>query len=322
MKALRIVLGIAAALVVLILLVTLGCFFLAFYAPRRKPKNTGEFDLPAGKIYKPHYGTMTAWMKEVRGLPHEEMTITSFDGLTLHGKYYEYAPGAPVELMVHGYRGTAERDLCGGIQRCFALGHSALLVDQRTSGKSGGRVITFGAKESRDCRAWVDYMIERFGPDVRIILTGISMGAATVLITAGKPLPKNVVGALADCGYTSGEEIIKKVIRQMKLPPSLMYPFVKLGARLFGRFDVDEASPIEAMKTCQIPVIFIHGEDDAFVPCEMSVRNYEACTAPKALLTVPGAGHGLSYVVDGDAYLNALREFWARQGQDVPEKTV
>ena len=246
---------------------------------------------------------------EIKAIPCKEISITSFDGLTLYGRYYECTPGAPIELMFHGYRGSAERDLCGGVQRCFALGRNALIVDQRTSGKSGGKVISFGINESRDCHSWVNFMISHFGPEVQIILTGISMGAATVMIAAGQPLPKNVIGALADCGYTSAKAIIKKVMRQIHLPADLLYPVVKLSAKLYGRFDLEEFSPIDSMKHCTVPIIFAHGEADDFVPCDMSRENYEACTAPKAILTVPGAGHGLSYPVDEDAYLNALRNF-------------
>lgn len=299
----------ATALLLLVLLLSLFCFFLAFYASRRETMDPEAYDIPPGKIYEPFREVMVGWMKEVRQLPHEEFSIQSFDGLTLYGKYYEYESGAPIELMFHGYRGNAERDLCGGVQRCFALKRSALIVDQRTSGKSQGRVISFGVNESRDCLDWVDFMVSHFGPDVRIILTGISMGASTVLIAAGQKLPPNVIGALADCGYTSAKDIIKKVIRQLHLPANFLYPFVKLGARLYGRFDLEAVSPIEAMKHCQVPVIFFHGEDDDFVPCDMSRANYEACTAEKRLVTVPGAGHGLGYPVDQASYLNVLWEF-------------
>ena len=298
------------ALAAIVMLTAYICFRMAFYATRKETNE--EFPLPEGDIYLPYRDQMIAWMKEVRQLPREDVTIRSFDGLTLRGKYYEYAPGAPIELMFPGYRGVAERDLCGGVQRCFSLGHSALIVDQRACGESDGNVITFGIRESRDCHSWIAFMLERFGKDVKIILTGISMGAATVLIAAGSELPKNVTGVLADCGFTSAREIIQKVIRQMGLPPKLAYPFVKLGAYLYGGFDLEATSPEEAAKTCSVPVIFFHGEDDDYVPCWMSTVNYQACRSPrKKLVTIPGAGHGLSYPVAPKEYLQALRDFWA-----------
>ena len=153
-------------------------------------------------------------------------------------------------------------------------------------------------------------MVEHFGPDVKIILTGISMGASTVLMASGHPLPRNVIGVLADCGYSSPKEIIKVVIGQMGLPVELSYPFVRLAARLYGGFDLEETSPAQMVKSSRVPVIFFHGEADAYVPCEMSRVNYEACASRKRLVTIPGAGHGLSYPVAPEVYRAALREFF------------
>ena len=236
----------------------------------------------------------------------EDVSIQSFDGLTLRGYFYEYAPGAPIELMMHGYRGEAERDLCGGVQRSFAMKRSVLLVDQRGCGRSDGHVITFGIHEHRDCLSWANYLAERF-QDVPIILTGISMGAATVMIAAGQNIPENVVGVIADCGYTSAKDIIQKVIKKdMHLPPVLAYHFVKLGAKIFGGFDLDSYSPIEAMPNCKVPVFFVHGEGDNFVPCEMSDACSKACAAEHVFHTVPGAGHGLAYLIDPEGYKEAV----------------
>ena len=303
-----IVCAVVGGVIALVLFAAWICFRLAFLAVRRAKSNAEEYSIPDGEIYEPFRETMVAWMKEVRAMPYEAMSVVSFDGLTLRGKYYEYAPGAPIELMFHGYRGSAERDLCGGVQRCFALKRNVLLVDQRSCGDSDGRVITFGIHERRDCLAWIECI--RFGDDAKIILTGISMGAATVLMAAAEPLPEMVIGVLADCGYTSARDIIQKVIKQMKLPAGLLYPFVKCGAKLYGGFDLEETSPLQAMRTCRVPVLFIHGENDDFVPCEMSVRNYETCTTRKQLFTVPGAGHGLSYLLQPQMYLAVLKDFF------------
>ncbi len=297
------------ALTALVLLVSYLCFRMAFYASRKEVRP--EFDIPEGEIYEPYREQMVQWMKEVRAMPQESFTIQSFDGLTLHGRYFEYAPDAPIELMFHGYRGNADRDLCGGVQRCFALGHSALIVDQRACGRSQGHVISFGVNEHRDCHSWLAFMQQRFGPEARIILCGISMGASTVMMAAGKPLPENVIGVLADCGFSSAEAIIKKVVRtDMKLPAGISYPFVRLGARIFGGFRLDENPAIEAVKGCKVPLILFHGEADDFVPCDMSRELYAACGAKKQLVTIPEAGHGLCYLVDPDEYLARLREFF------------
>ena len=305
-----IVLALGAGMVLAVLGICCYCFRVAFYAGPRSPEQPDRIETPEGAIYDPYRADMERWILEARAMPQEHFTVRSFDGLTLHGTFYEYAPGATVELMFHGYRGTAERDLSGGVQRCFRLGHSALIVDQRCSGRSEGQVITFGINEHKDCLRWVDFAVKHFGPDVRIILTGISMGAATVMMAAGEPLPKNVVGVLADCGYSSPKEIILEVLKQMKLPPKLCYPFVKLAARIYGHFDLEENAPVEAMKRAKVPVIFFHGEADDFVPCAMSRQCFAACASRKKLVTVPGAGHGLSYPMDVEGYLAAVRAFF------------
>ncbi len=300
---------IAAILAAIILAISYYCYRTAFWSAPRQAPDPDRIDVPTGDIYDVYHDDMVRWGFQVRDLPHEDVEIQSFDGLTLRGKYFEYAPGAPVELLLHGYRGSAERDMSGGVLRCRKLGRSALLVDHRASGQSDGNVITFGAHEHKDCLQWVDFLIKKLGPEVKIILTGISMGASTAMICAGTDLPKNVVGVLADCGFTSPRAIMQKVIKDMGLPPKLSYPFVKLGARLYGHFNLEEVSAIEAVKRAKIPIIFYHGESDDYVPCHMSRDCYEACASQKALVTIPGAGHGLCYPTDPALYLGTLQEF-------------
>lgn len=302
-------LGIAIFLIIATLVTSYVCFYRIFYSPR-KNKNKEEYPIPDGEIYEPFREIMVDWMKNANALPHKNVEIRSFDGLTLRGKFYEYEEGAPIELMFHGYKGDSYRDLSGGIARCFALKRSVLIVDHRGSGRSDGKVITFGINESKDCIRWIDFILENIDKNAKIILTGISMGAATVLIAASQPLPKNVVGVLADCGYTSAKAIIKKVITEMRLPANLLYPFVKLGARLFGNFNVDEISPIESMQRCRLPVIFFHGDTDDFVPCEMSKQNYDACVTEKKMVVIQGAGHGLCFPVAQEQYLEELKTFF------------
>jgi len=304
-----IVFGVLTGLLLVALAILYICFYRIFLSRRKSKKE--DFDLPKGKEYIPHHERMVNWIEDIRSMPHTKVSIVSFDDLTLYGKYYEYEKGAPIELMLHGYRGDSERDLCGGVARAFALGHSALIIDHRACGKSDGRVISFGINESRDVHRWIEYIIQNIDKDAKIILTGVSMGAATAMICAGEELPLNVIGVLADCGYTSAKDIIKKVMRDMKLPPTVFYPFAKLAARVLGKFDLEEKSPIEAMKKCRLPIIFIHGDVDDFVPHSMSVENYNACASEhKKLVTVKGAAHALCYVVDSENYVKELKAFF------------
>ncbi len=299
---------ILAGLLALVLATSLICFLRIFYNPRRE--KTPEYPLPAGEIYEPHHEQMIEWIKRAHSLPHTEVSIRSHDGLKLCGTYYEFEKGAPIDILFHGYHGCAKQDLSGGVFRCRALGHNVLIVDHRAAGKSEGHVITFGINESRDCVAWAHYVAREIDPNAKIFLGGISMGAATVLMASAMELPTNVVGTVADCGYTSARDIIKKVIRDMHLPADLLYPFVRIGARLFGRFDPDENSPIASMPNCRLPVIFFHGETDAFVPISMSRENYEACTASKHFVITPNAGHGLCFPVDPPTYVREIKAFF------------
>ena len=146
-------LGALGFLSVAVLLTAYICFYLVFYVPKRKRRMTREAidalyaaepDIPEGEIYEVYREDMVAWTYAIRAMNPKELSIVSRDGLTLRGRFYELTPDAPVEILFHGYRGHAERDLNGGVFRCAALGHSALLVDHRASGASDGKVITFG----------------------------------------------------------------------------------------------------------------------------------------------------------------------------------
>ena len=302
---------IAATAVALVLITAAVCFFKIFYSFRPKNEREEEYPIPEGEIYEVFRDDMIRWIDDARNLPSVKLFMTSRDGLSLCGTYYEKEKGAPIEILFHGYKGTALRDLSGGIYRCHRLGHNVLVVDHRASGKSEGRVITFGVKEALDCLDWIDLVIKQIDSNAKIIIGGVSMGAATVMTAAGEKLPENVVGVVADCGYTSTEAIVKKVMKDMKLPPDLLYPFARLGAILFGHFDPDKRSPIKAMQRCTLPIIFFHGDVDGYVPCYMSEQNFNACISQKKrLVIVKGADHGLCLPVDVDGYILELEEFF------------
>ena len=288
----------------------LVCFFMTYYSAARTPEGMEADRYPPGKVYEPYHPAMRRWGEEMDAMERIPMEVTTPDGLTLRGHLFVYTPDAPVEILFPGYRGFARRDLGGAVQRCFAVGHSALLVDQRAGGCSDGHVITFGVKESRDVPLWIEAVAARYGADHPVYLGGVSMGATTVLLAAGAGLPPQVKGVLADCGYSTAKDIIKKVIRDMRLPAPLLYPLVRLGAVLYGGFDPNRADATAAAARIQVPVIFFHGDTDDFVPCEMSVTNHAAATGKKQLVIIPGAGHGLCYPADPDGYVAAVKAFY------------
>lgn len=269
------------------------------------------FSMPDTEQYNVFRAQSEKMIRDTLSIPYEDVFITSFDGLRLHAKFYAASERkAPVQIMFHGYKSSAERDFCGGLREGIDGGFNVLLVDQRAHGESEGKYLTFGVNERFDCLSWASYAAERFGNDVKIYLYGISMGAATVLMASALPLPKSVSGIVADCGYTSPKDIIFSVLRDHHVPAAPVYAVARIGAKLFCGFDLDSASAPEALSHSRIPVLFIHGDDDRFVPCRMSRENFEASAAErKKLLIVPNAGHGLSYMLDRPAYLSALHEF-------------
>lgn len=306
---------IVLATVVIAVLITFG---IAYYGYREvfyyKDERTNEerWEIPKGEQYEKEADNMRSLIGNLALIPAEWVTITSFDGLKLAGRYYHVRDGAPVQIQLHGYHSDGIRDFCGGNMAARAMGMNTLVIDQRAHGRSEGHTVSFGICERRDCLSWIEYVVERFGDDQQIILAGLSMGAATVLMASELNLPENVKGIIADCPYSSQKEIICNVGKQMKLPMKLLYPFIKLGAQIFGHFNLSETSPLEAIRHAKVPILLIHGEDDRFVPCEMSRELYKSCSSDKILVTVPEAGHGISYILDKEKYTNAVKEFAAK----------
>lgn len=306
----RFLFGGAAALLAAPFAAAWGVYRYAFY---HLPKSHADPErVHSGTQYLPYRERMLTLIRDVVSRPYEPVRITSRDNLILFGRYYHQADGAPLEIMFHGYHGTGARDFCGGFHLAWEAGHNVLLVDQRAHGESEGKVITFGIREREDCVDWCRYAVRRFGSEVKIWLAGVSMGASTVLMASELPLPPQVQGIMADCPYDSPAEIVKKVARDFRVPLSVLYPLARMGARLFGNFDLEGASPMEAVKKAKVPILFIHGEDDRYVPCDMGRRDYEACASEKMLFTVPGAGHCLSYLVDEEGYRKAVQTFQKR----------
>ncbi|MCR5271637.1 MAG: alpha/beta hydrolase [Lachnospiraceae bacterium] len=300
-------------LVLFAILIAYATYMMGFYWDRTKERDPLRLDT---NEYAPYNDLMIDQVGKILQEPYEEVYITSNDGLRLFGKYYERKAGAPVELMVHGYHAVAERDFPFYLKYAFEREHNVLLIDQRSHGNSEGHTVCFGVKEREDVLLWCRYLVERLGEDVKILLEGVSMGSATVMMSTALPLPENVKGVVADCGYTSPEDIIKLVIPAMvPVPVNAIYPFVKLGAVLFGHFSITSASAIEAMKTIKQPILFIHGENDTFVPFYMVKELYDACNSPlKCKYTVKNAPHARSTFEDYVGCADELGKFMDKLG--------
>lgn len=292
---------IAAVVAALALLAAYYTYRIGFYMPTVRKDDL--YDVPHGEAYDPYQEKMRTLIQELAAIPFEEVTIRGKDGTTLFGRYYHVSDDAPLQIQFHGYRGSGFRDFSGGNKLARKMGHNTLLIDQRSHGASSGNTICYGIRERWDCLCWAEYAAERFGKEKPIFLSGVSMGAATVLMAADLPLPENVVGIIADCPYSSPEAIIRKVCGDMGYSQWLAYPFVRLGAFVYGGgLRLGESTALKSVANTRIPILLVHGEEDGFVPCEMSREIFDACTGPATFETFPNADHAFSYMVDHPRY--------------------
>ena len=298
---------IPAALVLLILILTYLVFRRAFYAANKVPAS--PYTPMRGSQYNAVRSQMHANTELMDAEGFENIYIKSFDGTRLFGRYYHHKDGAPVLIFFHGYRSMALRDGPGGFLLAKKLGINVLAVDQRAHGKSSGHIITFAVKEKEDCRCWAEYAQNRFGEDTPTILSGLSMGAATVIMATALPLPKSVCCVIADCPYTTPRAILQNVSKNLGVPAWLSYPVLWLGAGLFGNFNLSAQGAVDAAATCQIPTLILHGEDDRLVPCDMGRKISEASDGTVKIVTFPEAGHGLSFLIDPLGYEKAYTAF-------------
>lgn len=240
----------------------------------------------------------------------ENIEIKSFDKTKLIGEIYHADSPKRIIIAMHGWRSSCGEDF--GMMADFfnENGSTVLYVQQRGQGESGGNYMGFGLIERFDCLEWVKYVNERFS--LPIYLAGVSMGASTVLMASCLDMPESVKGIIADCGFTSPHAIWKHVANNnMKLAYGLIGLIADDICKKRIQMGTKDFSVADAMKKNRIPILFIHGTDDHFVPVTMTYENYKACTSPKKLLVVPGADHAMSYYINSTEYEKAVLDFWA-----------
>lgn len=241
---------------------------------------------------------------------YETVSIKSRDGLRLFARYYHKCDGAPLHILVHGYRSTPLRDFVGAGCETLLEGHNLLLIHQRATYPSEGRSVAFGLKEKYDVQDWINYSVERFG-DIDIVLMGMSMGGATVLQVSELDLPENVRCIIADCPFSSAEDEIRLVTKNQGAP-KFAYFFVRMGSIIYAGTDLNRASAAESVKNAKLPILILHGEEDRLVPVEMGKKIYDACTSEKKMVTFPGAQHATAYLSDPDRYTAELKSFYEK----------
>lgn len=287
----------------ILLAVTYCIYWLAFYNPESR-----HHQAVVTRIGR-HWKRGEQLNREWEQLPYEPVWITSRDGLKLAGRYYHVLDGACLHIQFHGYRGSGGRDFAAGNLVARELGYNTLVVDQRAHGLSQGNTMTFGILERWDCLCWAEYAARRFGKDTPIFLSGISMGAATVLMASDLPLPENVAGIIGDCPYSGPLEIVRKVCRDVHIPGWLSVPLGIAAAWIWGHFSLNQTSAREAVRYARVPVLLIHGMEDKYIPPEMSRIIQENCAGECFLELFPGAAHGGSCLTDTGRYRRVLDAF-------------
>lgn len=249
--------------------------------------------------------------KWFESMPYQDIYLSSYDELGLHGYYLKNKNAKRSVLCSHGYRSTGLFDF-GAIAR-FYYEHDSnvLIIDQRSHGKSEGEYITFGVKERFDIVTWAEWIDQKNDKKLPIYMNGLSMGTSAVLMSLDQELPNNIKGIIADCGFTSPADIIKSVAENLfsiSVQP-IIYGLNKMCLQK-ADFSIYEVSTLDVLKHNDIPVLFIHGDDDNFVPQKMTIENYNACSSPKKLIKVKGAMHAMSYMTDEENYSKELLQFF------------
>ncbi len=253
---------------------------------------------------------ITEGRNELRAMPCEEHTVASFDSLKLFGYLYRTKEKSDKYIIcMHGYRSSPEDFMCA-MGFFISLGYNVLTVNQRAHGKSEGKWITFGVKERYDCLSWCNYLVNTFGNGIDIVLDGLSMGATTVLMASALDLPKNVKGIIADCGFSSPWDIVTHVAKtDMHIPKFPLLYLMLPAVKVIAGFGLKEASTVDSVTKSNLPILYTHGLADDFVPHGMSIKAYNARPDNSRMLSVEGAKHGLSYIVDEEKCKNELRIF-------------
>ena len=264
----------------------------------------------AGTDWNQHMALIQERKEYMLAQPHEDKWIQSEDGLKLHATWFPKDDCKKIVICFHGYTSQGMSDYIGLSGYYLKQGYSMLLVDERAHGQSEGKYIGFGCLDRKDAMKWIAHIVKECGDDVQILLHGTSMGGATVLMTSGLELPPQVKGIISDCAFTSPKEVFTHVLKHMiHLPAFPIMQISEILNRRWAGYGLDECNAAREVKKAKVPILFIHGSADTFVPCSMCDEIYQNCASPKQKLIVDGAAHAESYYKDTAAYDKALDVF-------------
>lgn len=284
-----------------------GVYTFCSLAFDKKPK----INLPVGETPKELEGIAKDGEDWLLAHDHHIYTMVNDEGMRLKAHYFPCDNAKRTVIEFHGWHSSWHRDFSASSPFLHAMGCNLLLVEQRGQGNSDGSHMSFGLEERFDVPQWVRWYQENINAEIPIYIAGVSMGASTVLMAAADAYPPQVKGIMADCGFTSAYEIIRDLgKRQYHVPQHPMMDGIRFLCKKKYGVDIKSWSTIDAMKKTTLPILFVHGDADMFVPCYMSMENYEACTSEKDLLIVEGATHAMSFVVDKDAYMERVEKLF------------
>ena len=238
-----------------------------------------------------------------------DIFIRSDDNIKLHGLYIRSESNKKIIIFAHGYRSTVQTDLFASCKYYYEMGYNLLLIDQRGTGKSDGKYITFGVKESEDIICWCKYINKRY-KKMSIILGGISMGATSVLMASKYSNIYNVKAVIADSPFVFPyDQVLYCIKHYFYINGKYFIDMINVWCMIFAKFSLKEKNVILSLKDNNIPILLIHGEDDDFVPLINSKKIYDNYRGIKYFVTFPGASHGMSFLVDSKRYINEIKSF-------------
>lgn len=306
----KILISIAVILAFVTILLGVAANFMLDYS--LSPINRGK-DLKGSWDYMTeNYPELRQWKDSLeQNHALKDTLIYAPDGAKLYGYYVEAPQPTPnTAVIVHGYTDNAIRMMMIGYMYNKNLGFNILLPDLRYSGRSDGEAFQMGWLDRLDVMLWMDVANEIFGDSTQMVVHGISMGGATTMMVSGEPQPGYVKCFIDDCGYTSvWDQFGKELKGQFDLPEfPLLYVSNWLCGWKYG-WTFKEASALKQVAKCRLPMFFIHGEKDDYVPTWMVYKLYEAKPEPKELWVVPGADHARSYLLNREEYTEKVRQF-------------
>ena len=245
------------------------------------------------------------WLEEKSN--YSDKYIESYDKLQLHS-YVVSQNSNKWAIVVHGYGGSGKL-MSDKSKYFYDMGYNVLIPDLRGHGKSEGDYIGMGWKDRLDIISWINFIIKE-NPNAEIVLHGTSMGAATVLMTSGENLPSNVKAIVADCAYTSAwDEFSYQLETYLKVPSYYILNVTNMVTKLKSGYSLKEASALECVKKATVPILYIHGDKDKFVPYSMMDKLYDATSSPKEKLTIEGGEHANSDLVSPFLYWLTVEDF-------------